>query len=131
MANKPSKVNQTFRLSPIMLEALSELANENSFVQSDGVTNRTQWLEFVLAHFLRQGLRGKVSKARLEACRRPDDIFELFLSVTQQAKDSDDLKKLGEPELKALLLTPDSFLPPEKKQLIQAELKRREGADQK
>ena len=141
-----------FKFCPEFVEALNEM------VQQGAEDNKTAALENMSAHFIRQGLRGKVNKPVLESKRTPAEIFQLYADISKADRNvpgykihrhpkvgiiavtidkpddkadgrPDDLQKLGEPELTALLNTPDSFLPPEKKQLIQAEIERRNEAE--
>ena len=118
----------SFRFSPSMLEALDELV-ETSLVKMPGLDNKTQWLTHIFANFLRMSLRGKIPAARLEAARKPDDVFSLFVAESKRTKakaaGTDELKSMEAEYLQALLLVPKTFFDEAKKRLIRAELKRR------
>jgi len=68
-----------FRFSPEMIEVLNELTRKKRLAQIPGAKNKTEWLEHILAQVLRQSLLNQLSKAQLEFCRKPDDIFRLFV----------------------------------------------------
>jgi hypothetical protein len=73
-----------FKFSERMIEALEELIKPG-YIRMTGSKslNKTQWLEYLLADYLAQQLKGKVPDSQLDWCEEPEDIFKLFIAHTK------------------------------------------------
>ena len=68
------KKDAHYKISQVMDDALNELAFSTS-----GPNKKTQWLEYTLSEFIRQSLKGRLHRAQVAMCKKPDEIFRLFL----------------------------------------------------